>query len=187
MNAKKAVFGFACVLALVVAAQPAQAQFITRAEREAIAQAAASFQNNKKADKKQEKQAQEEKQNKQQKQDKQNKADKKQKATPKATADFRLPGREMNMVYSSEYILDTACKISQACYNAVQKVAQNMVIYGPGGREGAAMRSGETLKHLILNKQKKAALKDQLKEQSDSMTKALEQADLKARQQADKK
>ncbi len=184
MNAKHAVFGFACVLALVVAAQPAQAQFITRAEREAIAQAAAFFQNNKKADKKQEKQPKAEKQN---KQDTQKKADKKQKATPKATADFRIPGREMNIVYSSEYILDTACKIGQACYQAAQKAAQNIAIYGPGGREGAAMRSGEVLQNLLLNRQKKAALKDQLKEQSDSMAKALEQADLKARQQADKK
>ena len=180
MNLKNVVLGLTCVLAVTVAAQSAQAQFLTRHERKAIATAASAWQKEKQpkeqeAQKEQPKQVQETKQ-------------------ISTKADFRIPGREMNMVYSSDYALDTVCKIGQKCWQsfcsfgkgclkAAQTAATNAAKYGPGGREGAAMRSAEGLVNLLSkDSDKKLPLKEQLRENTDSLAKALEQADLKARQ-----
>lgn len=186
MNVKKILIGLACVLAVTVAAQPARAQFLSFAEREALRNTLTVWQEAKAAEEKQ-------KQN-QQKQG-QTLSSPKQ-PVPAEQADSQkfypyMAGREMKMVYSAEYLKDAACKcwqgvckVGRACGRALHEAAINSVKYGPGGSEGAAMRAGELLEQKFFRSSKKSVgindTKAQNKNKQDSLSKALEQANIKA-------
>ncbi len=183
MKVQKIVVGLACVLAIMVAAQPARAQFLSFAEREAIRQAFPVWQPK---TQQQEQKVQEQKQEQQ--------TDKAQNQDKPSANDYLMAGREMKMVHSSEYFFDVAnycwkgiCKAGQACWKACKNAAVTAAKYGPGGREGAAMRAGEFFWKTADNMQTpktsvplrpvdvKAAKRTQ-----DSLDKALERAYIQA-------
>ena len=171
---KKMIIGLACVLAAAAAAQPALAQHISHAERTAIVQACQALQQNK--------------------ENRQEETNSSSRTEQKKTAEkfpYQMAGREMKIVNSSEYMAGAACYIGKKCWEGLCKAGRtckeiiktagrNYAKYGPGGREGAMMRTGEYLHKRIESKKQQ----NNIQEQQNSLKKALEQAAARAAEKA---
>lgn len=180
---KKVMFALACVLAATVAAQSAYAQFITPAEREAMAYNYRAWKNAKA----QEVQTADKKVAQEQKTAPEAKAQ--QKLEPLPSAEYYLPGREMKIVYSAEYGGEMICHAAKCCWNGLKKLCKTMVEnnskYGPGGPEMAKVNAGvfmfEQLKKRNTPKTQEDTL---LRSMQDSITREAQKAALRQANQA---
>ncbi len=175
---KKVMLALACVLAATVAAQPAYAQFITRAEREMMLQLWRD------ANSKQAQTVKEE-------------ANQEPKTAPVAKKQLPaipsgkeyLPGKEMKIVYSAEYGGQLICDAAKCCWNGVKKLCKTLVKnnakYGPGGPEMNKVNAGvfmyEQMKKKDTTKAQEAA---QVRAVQDSITREVQKAALRQAQKA---